>query len=433
VLIPYNTDAPIYHRPIATIGLIVLNVMVFVPTSKMWEPPGAPAEWGDPEFFEQLENAEGVDFENLEIPADFEGSDELDGMDESLPIDPWILRYGDGLHPVQWVTSNFIHDGFLHLFANMFIIWGFGLVVEGKIGWWKFLAVYFGIGIAQCAFEQTLSCVIEPEMFGSYGASAIAYGLIAIALVWAPKNDMNCILFILIRPIMFDMSVMWLAAVSICFEVLLAIFMGRGFTSEVLHLMGAGFGLIIGVGMLKLGWVDCEHWDIFSVLTQKTAFGAYERYHEDAGDQREVLDERDLAAERARTLDQIRKLSVEGQPAVAYAAYQKMQRDDPKWTMPDPDFLRLIEAYHKKKMFSESVPVIVDYLRRGQSAINVLRLRLAEILIRIEDRPGQALVVLSKLSVATLNDKQKQSFARLKQQAEKMKAAGSFETAAEDW
>jgi membrane associated rhomboid family serine protease len=421
VLIPYNTDAPIYHWPLATIGLIVLNVIVFVATSRMRsEAPDFP-----------------VDAEDWEVPEDLEAWEEPAKFEEPPSIDRWILVYGDGLHPVQWVTSNFIHGDFFHLLANMFIIWGFGLVVEGKIGWWKFLAVYFGIGIAQCAFEQALTCALiqaEPDAVqGSFGASAIAYGLIAMALVWAPKNDMNCILFILIRPIMFDVSVMMLAAVSICFEFLLATLMGWGLTSQVLHLTGAGFGFAIGVAMLKLGWVDCENWDLFSVLTQKTAFGAYDRFHEKEEGKREMLDERDLAAERERALEQIRRFTEEDQPALAYAGYQRMQRDQPQWTMPDPDFLKLIEAYLKKKMWSESVPVMVDYLRRGKSAVTVVRLRLAEILVRIEGRPAQALVVLHKLSPAVLNEKQKQKFSALKQQAEKMKAAGSFEAAPEDW
>jgi len=76
---------------------------------------------------------------------------------------------------------------------------------------------------------------------------------------------------------------------------------------------------------------------------------------------------------------------------------------------------------------------MVDYLRQGQQAMHVLRMRLAEILIRVENRPSQALVVLSKLSAAALNEKQKRSATRLKQQAEKMKAGGTFEMAPEDW
>ena len=71
MLIPYNTDAPIYHRPLATIGLIVLNVMVFVPTSQMWESPETPGEGENAELIEQLEDAGlPADFENSEAPQD---------------------------------------------------------------------------------------------------------------------------------------------------------------------------------------------------------------------------------------------------------------------------------------------------------------------------------------------------------------------------
>ncbi len=59
----------------------------------------------------------------------------------------WGLTHGEGLHPVQWVTNNFLHGRIFHLVGNMIFLWGFGLVVEGKLGWWRFLLVYMGIGI----------------------------------------------------------------------------------------------------------------------------------------------------------------------------------------------------------------------------------------------------------------------------------------------
>ena len=115
MLIPYSTDAPLYHLPIATVSLIVVNTLVFIPLATL-----------EPEQVQAY-------------------------------VVPWILSHGDGLHPLQWLTSNFIHGGFLHLLGNMFSLWAFGLVVEGKIGWWRFLAVYFGIGIVQCGIEQVLA------------------------------------------------------------------------------------------------------------------------------------------------------------------------------------------------------------------------------------------------------------------------------------
>src|SRR5437879_9699033 len=100
MIIPWNTDAPIYHFPWATLGLIGVNTAVL-----------------------------GV---LIASAPDIEW------------IEPYLLTYGDGLHPVQWVTSAFIHAGIGHLVGNMIFLWAFGLVVEGKLGWWRFLLVYLG-------------------------------------------------------------------------------------------------------------------------------------------------------------------------------------------------------------------------------------------------------------------------------------------------
>ncbi|MDA0590813.1 MAG: rhomboid family intramembrane serine protease, partial [Planctomycetota bacterium] len=226
-MIPLGTDAPIYHYPFATIVLIVANVVVFAATGAAMDPEA---------------------------------------------IEPWALSHGQGLHPVEWVTSNFVHGGFGHLIGNMIFLWGFGLVVEGKLGWWKYLLVYLGIGLTQCALEQTFMlgydgeaanqefleeqgevfpvkpveedpldpeeekakladalkargldeeqvdealkkfdaivdnagvddseelAIYRPSM--SFGASAILYGLLAICLVWAPKNEVTILVIILYR------------------------------------------------------------------------------------------------------------------------------------------------------------------------------------------------------------------------------------------
>ncbi len=108
MLVPYNTDAPIYHFPAATIGLIAVNTLVFIVTLQ-----------ADPQN-----------------------------------VAPWILQFGAGLHPLQWVSNIFLHAGFLHILGNMFYLWGFGLVVEGKLGWWRFLLVYLAIGAISSGMEQ---------------------------------------------------------------------------------------------------------------------------------------------------------------------------------------------------------------------------------------------------------------------------------------
>jgi membrane associated rhomboid family serine protease len=76
MIIPWGTDALIYHRPVATITLIVLNVI------------------------------------RSRISA---------GAHEG-----WTLVLGDGLHPLQWVTNLFMHLSLGHLIGDMIFLWALG-------------------------------------------------------------------------------------------------------------------------------------------------------------------------------------------------------------------------------------------------------------------------------------------------------------------
>ena len=121
MLLPYSTDAPIYYFPWMTIVLIVVNCITFAITRM------------------------------------------------GLQDEGWLLQYGNGLHPVEWLAYNFLHFGPIHLIGNMFFLWAFGIVVEGKLGWWKFLAVYLGIGILGGLLIQLVMLGYRPKLdvFGS--------------------------------------------------------------------------------------------------------------------------------------------------------------------------------------------------------------------------------------------------------------------------
>ena len=136
---PYGTDAPIYYWPYTTVAMIVVNVLVFV------------LEMTNPGLMEWLS-----------------------------------LQTGSGLHPLEWLTSNFDHEGFWHIAGNMIFLWSFGLIVEGKLGWWRTLLIYLGLGIVQSAIEQMLM-LFGPAIM-CLGASAIICGFMAMSLVWAPEN-----------------------------------------------------------------------------------------------------------------------------------------------------------------------------------------------------------------------------------------------------
>ena len=102
LMIPYSTDAPLYHLQIGTGVLILANAICFVihghPTS------GAS-----------------------------------------------ILEFGGILNPLEWVSSMFAHAGIGHLLGNMYFLAVFGLIVEGKLGCKRFVLLYLSTGLIDSA------------------------------------------------------------------------------------------------------------------------------------------------------------------------------------------------------------------------------------------------------------------------------------------
>lgn len=221
VFIPTGTDAPLYHPPVVTLLLIVGNGITF------WLTGGG-------------------------------------ALDEG-----WILQPGH-LNPAEWFTSAFLHFGVAHLVVNMIFLWTFGLIVEGKIGWWQFALLYAGI----CAVDG-LICQIALLGYtgfsdGAGGASGAIFGLMAIALLWAPLNEIEVHSFLQFgmtaRSVsQFDVPVNFFAVLYIGMNVYGAWSESFGFGTPMLHLAGALSGAALGYLMLHRGWVDCEGWDLFSV------------------------------------------------------------------------------------------------------------------------------------------------------------------------
>jgi len=398
MLIPYGTDAPIYHFPWGTIGLIAANIAIFVST----------------------------------------GAGDLEG------IHPYVLTYGDGYHPSQWITANFIHGNIPHLAGNMIFLWGFGLVVEGKLGWWRFLPVYLGIGAAQCLLMQTI--MLGADAGGQCGASAAIFGLLAIALVWAPENELNCIWTF--RLGMWGGQVLEIPIILFCTfylgsEMVFAWLYGWAVTSELLHLTGAAIGFAVGILMLRLQWVDCEGWDLLSRWRKS-------RVAKDVGDlARSVSDlangrgnrrrrrthrldemtslERELSvkvdpgeapAVPRKSLRQLRECLAAKNGAGALAAWQRIRRLTPDWQLSESDLRGFIDVLQQEQHWKPCVSFMQQYIERFPESAASIQLRLAKILITELDRPRRGLRLLEDIPEQTLDGSLAAARERLRQLAE---------------
>jgi membrane associated rhomboid family serine protease len=123
-----------HHRPVVTIGLIVVNVLLYLGSST-----------------------------NGQILRDF-------GL-----FGPYV---GAEHEYYRLITSGFLHGGLLHLAFNMYILWFLGNMLEPSLGPVRFAGVYFASLLAG-SFGALL---LSPEAL-TVGASGAIYGLMGAAFV----------------------------------------------------------------------------------------------------------------------------------------------------------------------------------------------------------------------------------------------------------
>lgn len=390
MLIPLTCDAPVYHWPFATVGLIVVNVVVFAISVLLI-----------------LEPTE----ENLEL------------------LQSLMLQHGNGINPLQWITSVFMHGGIIHLVGNMLFLWIFGLVVEGKLGWWRFLLVYLGIGVTQSAIEQvTMLWLAEPSF--SLGASSAIYGIMAIALVWAPKNEVNCFYF-------FGFWLMGMADVPIMIFVLIYLgfdFLGMALNyvasgnlmgTGLLHAMGAFIGLPVGIGMLKKKMVDCEGWDLFHVW-----HGNDPTSEPDYTEVDQKVQEKLQAKESQRQADARQQfnlyLSQENYQAAA-TLHAKLSDVGSGFELSKSELLGVIKGLHSQHAWTISAPFMRELIKRFPQGMDKLRIKLAQICVTEWQRPALALEQLGAVDFSKQSESAITLAKKVARKAKQMQAEGVYE------
>lgn len=372
MFIPYNTDAPIYHWPAVTVCMIVANILAFL------------FELAYPEYVVHL-----------------------------------ALEVGNGLHPVQWLTNNFMHAGIMHLVFNMIFLWSFGLVVEGKLGPWKTLIVYLLIGVVYGATVQTLTLWSSPTY--CLGASAVIYGFMAMCLIWAPENSMSCMLLIYVHPFFFDVSIKVLVGLYIGLDVLVLFLNGGELSTEFLHTVGAVMGIVAGIVLLKTDQVDCENWDIFSVWADRHRMTDAERARLDAEKSRK---KKKPSLEESKNQDMVyqsfRHALNSNNGLAALKLYEKIKREEPNPALPPTDFLALIQLLSAKEQQTESIHLMKEYLNTHSEKSSLVRLKLARTYLET-DQPSKSLKILADVAPETLDPRQQEFFVKVKTAAEARK------------
>jgi membrane associated rhomboid family serine protease len=130
---PLRDDNPHFTTPVATYGLIGLNVLAWALLQGLGTEPGLSASV----------------FDYGLVPAR-------------------VLGPGGGWHTV--ITSMFLHGGWMHLLGNMWFLWIFGNNVEDAMGHVRFVVFYLLCGIAAAGLQTAFSPGSTIPMVGASGA-----------------------------------------------------------------------------------------------------------------------------------------------------------------------------------------------------------------------------------------------------------------------
>ncbi|MDR1975339.1 MAG: rhomboid family intramembrane serine protease [Bacteroidales bacterium] len=154
----------------------------------------------------------------------------------------------DNFYPFQYVTYMFLHQGFSHLFFNMFALWMFGYAIENTWGSKRFLLYYFVTGIG-AGIVQTLVVGINQEIHPmlahqinniiTIGASGAVFGILLAFGMMFP--NMHIFLYFLI-----PIKAKWFVIIYGVIELAAGI---GGSGDGIAHFAHLG-GMLFGIGLI---------------------------------------------------------------------------------------------------------------------------------------------------------------------------------------
>ncbi len=214
-MFPIGTDAPQRRVPYMNIALIVANVIVYFLSHK-----------GSPLF----------------------------GMGLAPGWGRYML-HPRHIHVRQFITYQFLHEGFWHIFGNMLFLWVFGNNLNDKIGNFPYLLVYIAGGIV-AGIGQVLTS--HHPTLGASGSISAVTGLFFVLLpvtnirvwLWFYLVEISSMYFILAELILNFAQQYWF----------------KDNVAHWAHITGMFFGFLVGVLLLATGLVQRDHYDLLAML-----------------------------------------------------------------------------------------------------------------------------------------------------------------------
>jgi membrane associated rhomboid family serine protease len=154
-VVPIKDDNPTEITPYVTVGLIAVNVLVFLYEASL-----------PPQALNQFFHLAAV------VPRELSLS--FAGISINQPVPEWATL----------ITCQFLHGGLLHLAGNMLFLWIFGNNVEDKLGHFKYLLFYLSCGVLASLTQWYFA---QNSNIPSLGASGAIAGVMGAYILRFPQ------------------------------------------------------------------------------------------------------------------------------------------------------------------------------------------------------------------------------------------------------
>ncbi|HUL70916.1 MAG TPA: rhomboid family intramembrane serine protease [Gemmatimonadales bacterium] len=174
-MFPIKDENPTILTPVVTLGIIVVNVVVWLLVQQMGTEPGL---------------SQSVCQLGL-IPGEFlhrlpEGTQVPMGPDVTCELSGGATWYTP-------LTSMFMHGGWLHLIGNMWFLWVFGNNIEDSMGHFRFLIFYLLCGLLAAGTQVAVQPSSAIPMVGASGAISAVMGAY---IVLYPRVKVHMLIFL---------------------------------------------------------------------------------------------------------------------------------------------------------------------------------------------------------------------------------------------
>jgi membrane associated rhomboid family serine protease len=208
MLLPVGDDSDSHVVPVVNMGIVVLNILVFAAVNVL----------GNDVTAQNVFDGYGI------VPGDL----------------AWY----------QFLTSLFLHGGWMHIIGNMWFLWVFGDAVENRLGHVGYAVFYLVAGIGASVFYLLFT---PKTLMPCIGASGAIFGVVASYAILFPRNEIRMLYWFWLFVGTFHVKAVWIVGFWVVEQVvtwhLMSEFGRVGGIAYAAHVGGALFGILLAVAV----------------------------------------------------------------------------------------------------------------------------------------------------------------------------------------